>query len=330
MRRKMLSLLLLTAGLAAPASLSCGKRAETPRPALDLSYLPSNVLLVAYADTVRLKESPLYRAWDARAPEGKNHLSEVKVFLSRLGIAPDKDLDGVMVAYLASAGTGEWLALLRGRFDLERIKKGLEDPSARMSVETYRRWSVYSLVLVPDLGDISVVLVDPSTVALGRSEALHKVLDTRDRKAASLAENALMKGLIPTLDPRGQLWVLVDGQALWRNLGNHQGSLSGSAETPGLGSLTTLVSASLSATLSADISLRLELGSDSPKHAANLSDALKGILGFARLGPGAKEQDLGKLLDAIRVDGTGERIILRADLPGDLATRLGTKLEASR
>ncbi|MCI0407039.1 MAG: hypothetical protein L0191_00525 [Acidobacteria bacterium] len=324
-----LARVVLATGLAALGALACRKETPTPRPSLDLSYLPSNALLVAYADTVRLKDSSLYRDWEARAPEGKNHLAEVKTFLGRLGIAPDKDLDGVVVAYLASPGSGGWVALLRGRFDLDRIKEGLEDPSARMSEESYKRWSVYNLVLVPDLGDLSVALVDSSAVALGRSEALRKVLDARDHPEDSLARNALMKQLIPALEPQAQIWALLDGKALWRSQGNRQGG-PGGADPQGLGSLSSIASASLSASLSADISLRLDIGSDSPKHAQNLADALKGILGFARLGPGGKDPDIGRLLDAIQVDGTGERIILRANLPGDLAMHLGTKLEATR
>jgi hypothetical protein len=327
--RRRLARVALAAALAALGTLDCRKEAP-PRPSLDLSYLPSNALLVAYADTVRLKESSLYRDWEARAPEGKSHLAEAKIFLGRLGIAPDKDLDGVAVAFLASPGSGEWVALLRGRFDLEGIKKGLEDPSARMSEESYGHWSVYNLVLVPELGDLSVALVDSTAVALGRSEALRKVLDARDRPKTSLASNAMMKQLIPALEPRAQIWVLLDGQALWRSLGNRQGGLPGGADPQGLGSLSSIVSASLSASLSADISLRLDISGDSPKHAKNLSDALKGILGFARLGQGAKDPEVGRLLDAIQVDGADERIILRADLPGDLAMGLGTKLEASR
>jgi len=314
----------------AAAALACGKGAQTPRPALDLTYLPSNVFFVAYADTLRLKESSLYRDWDGRAPEGKNHLAEAKIFLGRMGINPDKDLDGVVVAYLATPESGEWLALLRGRFDIEKIKKGLEDPSARMAQESYGRWSVYNLVLVPDLGDLSVVLVDASTVALGRSETLHKVLDTRDHPEKSLAKSAVMKRLVPALQPTAQIWALLDGQALWRGLSSHPGNVAGGAEVPGLGSLSSIVSANLSASLSADLSLHLEIGSDSPAHAQHLADALKGILGFARLGPGAKEPDMGRLLDAIQVEGAGERIILRADLPGDVAMRLGTKLETNR
>jgi hypothetical protein len=322
--------IVLAAAMAGAAGLACGKGAQAPRPALDLSYFPPSVFFIAYADTLRLKESPLYRDWDIHAPERKGHLTEAKVFLERLGIESDKDLDGVAVAYLTSPGSGEWLALLRGRFDLERIKKGLEDPSARMSEETYGKWSIYNLVLVPDLGDLSVVLVDPSAVALGRSETLRRVLDTRSHPEKSLAHNTVMKQLIPTLEPHAQIWAVLDGQALWRGLGNRQGGMAGGAEVPGLGSLSSVVSASLSASLSADLSLHLVLGSDTSKHAQSLSDALKGIIGFARLGTGAKDPEVGQLLDAIRVDGTGEQVILRADLPGEVAMKLGTKLEASR
>jgi len=307
--------------------VACGRRSEAPRPALDLSYLPSDVMLVAYADTVRLKESPLYRAWESRAPGEKNRLAEAKTFLQRLGVDTEKDLDGVLVACAPSADSAEWMALLRGRFDVERIGKGLEDPSARMAKESYRQWSIYNLVLVPDLGDLSVALVDSSALALGKSDTLRRMLDAREKPEISLQSKGLMKRLVPRLDGRAQIWAMLDGRALIKGFKDSKEKIPGAVEIPDLGNLSSVVSASLSASLGEDLSLRLEIGSDSSRHAQSLADGLKGVLGFARLGGAAKEKDLGAVLDGIRVDGSGESVVLRAEVPGEVALRLEKKWE---
>ena len=311
------------AGIFLGGFLACPKPAPAPRPNLDLSYFPSDVLFVAYADTVHLKESPLYRAWDARVPEGPDRLTEAKTFLRRLGIDPEKDLDGVMVAYRLSPDTGgNWLALLRGRFDLGRMTKGLEEPSARMSARPYGRWTVYSLALVPGVGEVSLAMVDPSAIALGKVTTLKKVLDTRDAPQQSLSANAMMRQLVSNLPSSAQIGAFLDGRSLSRALQDQRGSLPQGLNAPVTSNLSSIVSADFSATLTADLVLRLEIGSDSPKHAQSLSDALKGILGFARLGQGVKDPDLARLVDAVRVDGQGERVVLRLDVPGDLAKRL--------
>ena len=286
-------------------------------------------MLVAYADTVRLKESPLYRSWEARSLGEKSRLGEAKTFLQRLGIDTAKDLDGVLVACAPTAGSAEWMALLRGRFDVEAIRKGLEDPAARMAVESYRKWSIYSLVLVPDLGDLSVVLIDASAVALGKSDTLRRILDAREQPETSLRSKGVMRRLVPKLDGRAQIWVMLDGRALGRGFNESRDKIPGAVGVPDLGSLSAVVSASLSASLAEDLSLRLELGSDSAKHAQSLADGLQGVLGFARLGAAAKEKDLGEILDAIQVDGAGESVVLRARVPGEVALRMESKWEAS-
>jgi hypothetical protein len=314
------SRLALMAALAACLA-GCHKPAQKPRPGVDLSYLPAEVVFVAYADTVRLKESALYRDWDTRLSGGGERLTEAKTFLRRLGIDPEKDVDGLMLAYRPGPDTGEWVALLRGRFDLPRMKRGLDDASSRMAAEPHGRWTIYSLALVPEVGDLSVCLVDESAVALGKGEALERILDAREHPAGSLAGKGNLKALIPSLQPSAQIWALLDGRYLSR-LTEAAGQLSGGMTTSALGSLSTIVSATLSVTLDADLSARLDLGSDTEAHARSLSDGLRGILGFAQLGSVAKKKDWQGLVDAIRVDGDGKRVFVRLDLRGDLVKKL--------
>src|SRR5207247_9159572 len=114
----------------------------------------------------------------------------------------------------------------------------------------------------------------------------------------------------------------VDACSRCRALRGDRGSSPQGLDAPVTSDLSAIVSADFSATLAADLALRLEIGSDSPKHAQSRSDALKGILGFARIGQGVKDPDLARLVDAVRVDGQGERVVLRLDVPGDLVKRL--------
>src|SRR5512145_659667 len=94
--------------------VGCSKKPAPARPVPDLSYLPRDVFFVAYADTIALKRSPLYREWDASASSGSEHFVEAKTFLRRLGIDPERDMDGVMLACRPRRDGGEWSALLRG------------------------------------------------------------------------------------------------------------------------------------------------------------------------------------------------------------------------
>lgn len=316
----------LALGFLLVACLSCEKRSQAPRPAPDLSFLPAGFLFVAYADTVRLQESSLYREWDSQDSSGREGLVEARTFLRRLHLDPEKDIEGLMVAYRPAPGGGEWLALLRGRFERDRVEQELEDPSSRMSVEQIGRWNIYSLAPVPQLGDLSLVVVEPGAVALGKAETLRKVLETRDHRDSSLAAHATLKRMVSRVDPEAQAWAVLDGRALSRVMAEGQGSLPQGMDTPSLGNLSSIVAASLSASLGADLSLRLEIGTDSPQRARSLSDTLKGILGFSRLGFAAREPDVERMVDSMRVSEEGEKVFVRLDLPGDFVKRLAARI----
>src|SRR5262249_39049877 len=117
---------------------ACKGKPAPPPPVLDLSYLPADVIFVTGVDLSRLREAPLYSEWHRGAVQAGTRWGEVERFLVRIGIDPAKDLNNLMVAYRQEYEAGEWMAILRGRFDVARIEKGLQEPNARMSVESYR------------------------------------------------------------------------------------------------------------------------------------------------------------------------------------------------
>ena len=306
----------------------CWKKPAPARPAPDLSYLPPDVFFVAYADTLALKKAPLYREWDAAGSADSQRFVEAKTFLRRLGIDPEKDVDGILLACRARRDGGEWSALLRGRFDVPKMQKGLDDPSSRMAAEPYGKWTIYSLAVVPEVGDVSLALVDAGTIALGKADSLHGILDTREKGKETLAGNPLMQRLVPSLPGEAQIWALLDGRALRSSPGQAGGlSLGESGFRPG--GLDSVVSASLAATLDKDLALHLDIGSDSPVRARSLADALKGILGFARLGTGAHHPELDKVIDALRVSHEGDHVQVHVRMTADTVRKLESELERS-
>jgi len=292
------------------------RRLAVRKEAVELSYLPGDSLFVASMDVVRLRKAPLYGKIDSES-------GQLKTFLLRLGIDPRKDLDQVTLAFRGS-GTepGEWLALLRGRFDRARIEKGLEDPGARMSVDTYRGKKIHGLVRVPDIGELSFAVIDPTAAALGKSTAIQRALDVRDHAVPSLERNETMKKLVTSLNPKAQVWAVLDGRELARLTSSRRQSLPGVLPEPAVRNLASVVDGRLAAIVSEDLGVTVEIDTMTEKSARNLADAVRGILAFGKLGTQGRDPDSAAALETISVTDRGKIVNLRMDLPGDLFQRL--------
>jgi hypothetical protein len=310
----------LAVGLLAWAGCS---RHETPTPTpVDLTCLPPDVLFLAGVDTARLREAPLYRLWnDSSLPTGERWL-EVRTFLRHIGIDSERELEQVLVAFRHEQEPGEWFAVLKGRFDVPRIEKGLKDPGARMSTESYRSRTLYNLVEVPEVGEFSVTILDPGTVAFGQTGTLRKVIDARERESPSLESRPAFRDLVNGREASAQVWAVLDGRELSRVVAGRRQVLPPGLGEPALKNLATVATARLSLGVTADLDFRLDLESVGEREGRSLADALRGILGFARLGGGERDPDAEAILEAIQVDGEGTRVRVRLGLTGETVRRL--------
>jgi hypothetical protein len=287
----------------------------------DVSCLPADAIVVVSVDTARLRDAPLYKKLD---PEP----GQVKTFLLHLGINPERDLDQMIFAFRGGTGgePGEWLAVLKGRFDPARIEKGMEDPASRMSVEIYRRRHVYNLVRVPEIGDLSFAVVDAGAVALGKSGAIQRVLDVKDAAAPSLEKNETMMRLLSGLDPHSQIWAVLDGKELVHFAEQRRQSLSGTVPEPALKNLSSVVDGKLWAVMSEDLAVSLEIGSATEKEARNLADAIRGIVAFAKLGAEGRDPESAALIEAVTVKEMEKGVRVGLKLPGDQVVKLRDRL----
>lgn len=313
---------------AAVLSLSCSGKAPKA-PGADLSYLPSDTVFVVSVDAAGLRRAPLYRDLDSQFAKEKGKWVEVKTFLLHLGIDPEKDLESFLLGYRGGMERpGEWVAVLRGRFDVAKIEKGLEDPGARIAAEPYRGKTIYNLVSVPEVGDLSLTLLDATAVAVGRAETLRRVLDVHSKKAPSLAANTDIRRLASGLDPKAQIWAVLDGREAARMMRERDPGGHGSLDET-VNGLASMRSGRFSAAFSADLALALDLESDTEKNARNLADALRGILAFGKMGIGMKDPDVARAVEAIRVENERTAIRVRMDLSGTSVKSLQARLGES-
>ena len=316
-------------GVALALLAACAKK-EIPPSAPDLTYLPADAIIAGFVDAARLREAALYRDMDTQADTNQGKWQEAREFLSRLGIDSRKDLDSLMFAYrMVPQGEGEWVAILRGRFDTRKIEKRLQEPDARMSTEQLGKKTVYNLVRVPEVGDLSLVIVDATTLALGRSGALRKVLDTRGKSKPSLASNREIARLVAGVDAKTQIWAVMDGREVARLLRERMTQTPDGVPSPALKNLSSVKTARFSAAVTGDLDLALEIESYTEKTARNLADALRGILAFGKMGSDGADPDASKLMEAIRVDSHQSSTLVRLTLPGETLKRLQSRLGAT-
>jgi hypothetical protein len=316
---------LLLPGLIALSACRSGA-AEPPLP--DLSYLPADTSFAAFVDSRRMQEAPIYADLTSGEGPDSERWAEVREFLNHLGVEPEKDLDSVMFAYRAPDGADpEWVVVLRGRFEASRIEEGLAEPGARMSSEEVRGHVIHNLVEVPQVGDLSLVIVDPTAVALGKAGALRKVLEARDRPAESLASNREMRRMVEALDRWAQVRAVLDGRGISRMVAGDAGE--DTQPPPMFGGLSSVRSGKFSATLTRDIALVLEVENQSERHAQTLAEALRGLLAIGRMGSERSDPESAGLLDAIQVDTDETAMRVRLHLEGDEVRRLRRKYGAA-
>lgn len=305
---------------------SCAKK-EIPPSAPDLTYLPADAIFAGYVDAARVREAALYRKMDTEADANQGKWQEAKEFLNRLGIDSRKDLDSLMFAYrMVPQSEGEWVAILRGRFDTRKIEKRLQEPDARMSTEKLGNKTVYNLVRVPEVGDLSLVIVDATALALGRSGALRKVLDTRGKSKPSLASNREIARLVAGVDARAQIWAVMDGREVSRLLRERMTQTPDRAPGPALKNLSSVKTGRFSVVVTGDLDLALEIESYTEKTARNLADALRGILAFGKMGSEGGDPDASELMEAIRVESNQSSTRVQLTMPGETLKRLQSRL----
>lgn len=258
------------------------------------ALVSSDAVLVAGVRMESLRATPAYKRWIAGKP-----LPQLDDLAGRLGVDPRKDLWELLI----SSDGKQTLTLARGKFG----GLGLEP-----RFEGARRTPYKGYTLIGE-ERAALVFMNATTVAAGPAPALRALIDRRGRSSrlSPLVEKAR------TLPAATQLWLVSsDARAL-------------AAELPATGNaapLAKILAMLDAATLAADLrsGIRLEASGlcRTETDARTVHDALRGLIGLARLTTPDDAPELLRAYDGFTVRQDQRAVQLRAEISQDLLDKL--------
>jgi len=267
-----------------------------------LPYIPQDAQALLSIQLEKLKASDLYKRHlkDLDIPE-LNALSE------RTGLDPRRDLTSLLAIWDGKQAT----FLAEGAFAPEQLQQRIAGLGAKNT-----KYKTYTLI--GGTGN-SVAFVDRNLALSGPADVLRAALDRKADGDGGLPQalEQRLKGVAKD----AQIWEVSRGGlplAIFPMRSDVQSTLSNFA---GAISETTL-----GLRCDSGVHLQIDVQCVSKEGAQRVHDALRGLVGLARLTTNASDMDLLRLWDAVHVDEDQEMVHVRADLSSGLTEKLFTYL----
>ncbi|HVT93540.1 MAG TPA: hypothetical protein VHD76_11900 [Bryobacteraceae bacterium] len=260
------------------------------------AYVPADAVFLAGADIGKIRQTKMFRIMvDGEANSGLSSFSAVT------GLDPRKDL----ASFISWSDGEKAVTLARGNFNESQFALRLNGRGLRHV--TYKGANLYAN------GSDSVVLLDSSLVAAGRTASIHSMLDRYDpARRLPLALAAQLKNV----PENSEVWAVFIGGFDHLGAGLPSGNLAGVMQS--LGGISS-GSVGLEVTRGLDLQARLNCQSSDAAH--RVDQAARGFLALGRLATAGKQPDLGQVFDAIQIRQDQTIVNVTASLPEDQAAR---------
>lgn len=249
----------------------------------------------------KIRETPVYKKLGGQLDLDRR----LNLFSRRTGLDPRKDLWQVLV----TSNGEDTLVMARGRFSTA----GDMEPKLEALGSQRTSYKDYTLIGTPQT---SVVFINAGVAVAGTQEALKHLIDHRaeykDIPPALLAQLA-------TLPHEDQMWLADDGAL--------SGLRAAGPDTTGVRSMMSNFVASIRTTT---VGVHFDEGAQmngavdcvSEQGARRVHDALKGVIGIARLNTRDDQMQMLRLYDAVQVNQSGSHVAVSAQVPPDLVEPL--------
>jgi hypothetical protein len=240
---------------------------------------------------------PLYERYLAKRPIGP--LDE---FAQRTGLNLRTDVWEV----LFMSNGKENAVLGRGKFANEA------EPRLPLEKSTAKRFNYKGYTLIGD-EETAVLFLGPSVAGVGDTPELRRIIDARDQ---SNGPPPVLAKRMQEVPKEAVIWSAYAGAPMAAPKGL----------PPNMDNLVKILNSVESGSFYMDLRLGLAakaIGS-SPTDAAarELHDAIRGLVGFARLGNGKDNPAMQKLLDGVRVTKEGRNVNVYVDAPEEALGQL--------
>ena len=216
---------------------------------------------------------------------------------------PRRDLSSSLIAWDGS----DVLAMVQGAFSSDQIQQHLK--TAAMPSEKYNRITLYGD------GKRDFAILDKSVAIAGPVLVLKKSLDQAATGAGGIPED--LKLQLARLNSGAQVWLVSSGVISLEQL-----SMRSDAATA-LSNISDYIDATaIGLTLGSGLQLDARISCISEQGSQRVHDALRGVIGLARLNTPDNQLEQLKIWDSFHVEKQGKEVHLSAELTPALADKL--------
>jgi hypothetical protein len=278
--------------------------------------LPADAKFVMGFDVKRFAASPFYERFKAQRGMKPEALAELE---AKTGLDPARDLDQIVVAGTGVRGAAG-VAVALGHFDLYKLGRAIE-ASGKAHGTSYQGVTVYDFS-EESKQQLSLALVDESTLVLGPTDQVTQALASRTRGETPLKTNAGLMARVEKIQPGSTFWMVGD-QSLLASLPT---SIPGPGGSAGGGSLAlpALLGLTVTGDLDPQVSIAVTGEAKDAAAAKNLADVVRGLVAMASL-QAAQKPELQQLASAVSVATEENRVLVSARIPYETLDALQPK-----
>lgn len=291
----------LCVGLVAYYSgFAAGGAAQESGELSELSYVPADAVVVAYANVRDVMDSELRERLQRVEPDSTAR----QRFQEDTGIDIETDIDHVVASLMPGESVDAGFVLLRGRFDDARLEQLARAHGA--DIEEYGGRRVWQLGGDPD-SESAVTFLEPGLALIGDLASVRRVIDHRE-SGPSVTSNAELMTLVREMDAGHNAWAVGQGEGL---AGRAILPDEVSAQLPAIHRFAAggRVNGGLTGTLRAD--------ARDEQSAQNLREVVRGFVALAKLQAGSRPA-WQAVLESFQLGGAGSTVAISFTIPAEV------------
>jgi hypothetical protein len=289
----------------------------------ELSYVPADASVVAYADVKSIMNSELRQRFKQSVPMPMGEEGQ-REFFEKTGIDIENDIDYIVAAATRLPGQGDdhpsGVMVARGRFDIVRLEGLALEHGAQ--VQEYKGKKLLTLqhdrstVEMPASGTSTVqttsktgvlAFLEPGLVALGDLTSVQRAIDAQ-LSAQSITSNNDMMELVRDIEQTDNAWAV-----------GRFDLITSQAKLPDeiASKIPPVKWLAVSGHVNGGISAQLRAEANDEQSAENLRGVINGVISLARL-QGQNDPKLTSLINSLQLTGSGTTVRLSFSVPAEL------------
>jgi hypothetical protein len=281
----------------------------------ELSYVPADASVVAYADVKSIMASELRQRFKQVGPMSEDGQRE---FFDKTGIDIENDIDYIVAAAGALPGNGthpNGVVVARGRFDIVKLEGLAREHGAQVQEYKGKRM----LTLQHETSDPTatttqtasetgvLAFLEPGLVALGDLSSVQRAIDAQ-LSAQSITSNNEMMDLVKDIEQSNNAWAV-----------GRFDLIASQAKLPDeiAQKLPPVKWLAVAGHVNGGVSAQLRAEANDDQAAENLRGVINGVISLARL-QGQNDPKLTSLIQSLQLTGDGKTVRLSFAVPAEI------------